>query len=712
MKRGFTVVELIVSFSLALVIAVFLFQITFNLKNLYEKSTIKTELLNIQALISREINNKLKNNDIQTVLNCGTYCLNFIYANGENDNLILDYNNKTIQFGTYKVELPKNSYFEAATIGSSYSGTFSDNSNNAMMIINIPIYNEKIEDQNFGVNIVYQYNTNENDIFLGEGVQKNAEYGYTGKEQKFVAAQSGYYKLETWGAQGGTANTSYYGGAGGYSTGMVYLEKGQTLYINVGGQGISKKGNNQVIPGGYNGGGSTISTNYNEKYENSSGGGATHIAYQSGLLSELKDNKESILLVAAGGGGGSYWDGYFRGNGGAGGGEKGSDAVFIADSSSYYTYGTGATQTAGGHCIAGASYNLGLFGTAATNQYISNVNAGATGGGGGGGYYGGGGGCQAGQGGGGGSSFFGDVLDGKTISGTEKMPTHDGQGTMTGNSGNGYAKIIYIGKENEGQLFDYTGSEQTYAVLKSGYYKLETWGAQGGAAGTSYYGGYGGYSTGTVYLTEGQTLYINVGGQGSTASSGSVNGGYNGGGSASTKSNYRTGSGGGATHISTTSGLLSTLSNKKDSILIVSGGGGGANYDYGTIGWCGDGGASGGYVAPNSTIHSESIGGSQTSGGLGAGFGYGGGNTSGIYCGGGSGLYGGGIPKGDNSPCAGGSSYIGNSLLTNKSMYCYNCSTSTDPSTLTYSTTNVSEIALSNYVKKGNGYAKITYIGE
>lgn len=60
----------------------------------------------------------------------------------------------------------------------------------------------------------------------------------------------------------------------------------------------------------------------------------------------------------------------------------------------------------------------------------------------------------------------------------------------------------------------------------------------------------------------------------------------------------------------------------------------------------------------------------------------------------------------------GGSSYIGNSLLTDKVMYCYNCEESTEESTKTISTTNVSEEAISNYVKQGNGYAKITYLGE
>ena len=70
------------------------------------------------------------------------------------------------------------------------------------------------------------------------------------------------------------------------------------------------------------------------------------------------------------------------------------------------------------------------------------------------------------------------------------------------------------------------------------------------------------------------------------------------------------------------------------------------------------------------------------------------------YYGGSSNDYGGG----------GGSSYIGNSKLSNKKMYCYNCEESSNETTKTISTTDVSEKPISNYAKRGNGYVKITLI--
>lgn len=69
-----------------------------------------------------------------------------------------------------------------------------------------------------------------------------------------------------------------------------------------------------------------------------------------------------------------------------------------------------------------------------------------------------------------------------------------------------------------GYNFEYTGAIQTFTAPKTGIYQLETWGAQGGNAEDSENnlvarGGYGAYATGEVFLTQGETLYINVGGQ-------------------------------------------------------------------------------------------------------------------------------------------------------------------------------------------------------
>ena len=68
-------------------------------------------------------------------------------------------------------------------------------------------------------------------------------YDYTGEYQTFTAPESTWYKIELWGARGGQGRTNWTlkqkGGAGAYTSGEIYLEKGTKLYVYVGGNGIS-----------------------------------------------------------------------------------------------------------------------------------------------------------------------------------------------------------------------------------------------------------------------------------------------------------------------------------------------------------------------------------------------------------------------------------------------------------------------------------------
>jgi len=245
-------------------------------------------------------------------------------------------------------------------------------------------------------------------------------------------------------------------------------------------------------------------------------------------------------------------------------------------------------------------------------------------------------------------------------------------------------------------------------------YQLEVWGAQGGTGmvngKATKTGGYGGYSVGKITIPKNNTLYINVGGKGVDAEDkeeGS-SGGYNGGGTGGNDKNYTTkggnepgAGGGGATHIATVSGQLSTLSANIDKILIVAGGGGGGAYG----GTGGGGGGKSGYKGTSATP------GAQTAGTKGNVFGLGG--TGKIYDGGsgggGGGLYGGLGGQASNSSGAGGSGYIGNPLLTDKVMYCYNCTAETkDTSSLTKVNGKFSDVPIAQTPKSGNGAAVLT----
>ena len=109
------------------------------------------------------------------------------------------------------------------------------------------------------------------------------------------------------------------------------------------------------------------------------------------------------------------------------------------------------------------------------------------------------------------------------------------------------------------KIFNSTENVETYTANVAGTYLLEVYGAQGGDVtdgSTTFTGGNGGYSKGTIELEEGQTIYIHVGKKGENK-------------------NSVTESDGEATYISTEE-EATIDDNQKENILIVANGGGGA----------------------------------------------------------------------------------------------------------------------------------------
>ena len=291
----------------------------------------------------------------------------------------------------------------------------------------------------------------------------NGIYDYSSGVQTVPIEVSGYYYLQVWGAQGGSYNEEIApGGNGGYSKGYIYLNAGDTLYINTGGKGGYGTSNSSTATsgGGVNGGGSA-------GYRGGAGGGATDI--------RVNQNDLYARVIVAGGGGGSFYQSSsIYALGGAGGGVTGVAGEHYNSSYAYYS-GKGGTQTAGGSggtAEEKAYYgNAGVFGiggnTGTRYQSTSIYSNGA----GGGGWYGGG---AAGHyngetnnryaGGGGGSGYVytestassypnGCLLNdsyyltnASTHAGNTAFESTTG-GTETGHEGNGYAKVTYVGQQ-------------------------------------------------------------------------------------------------------------------------------------------------------------------------------------------------------------------------------------------------------------------------
>lgn len=145
-------------------------------------------------------------------------------------------------------------------------------------------------------------------------------FGYTGQTQTWTAPSSGYYLFEAYGAQGGDYSSNA-GGKGGFVSGVKFLNKGDVIYINVGGQGSL-----------FNGGGQGAVSH---------GGGGTDF--------RLNGTAAGNRFLVAGGGGGATGT-KAGGNGG------------ISGSGNNNTPVNGNTHTGEGGAGGGGGYNGGTHG--------------------------------------------------------------------------------------------------------------------------------------------------------------------------------------------------------------------------------------------------------------------------------------------------------------------------------------------------------------
>ncbi len=146
-NKGFTLVEVIVSFALTMIIVLFLFQLIITLKNIYNNNFVTSDLVLKQSNINQMINKDLMVSNLgevtsidnDSINNC--YNINFQYGRR---NLCYNKENNTISYNDYEFELIKNSKI----------GDVSVLASDGMLFINIGITYPDI-DNNFDVKVAY-----------------------------------------------------------------------------------------------------------------------------------------------------------------------------------------------------------------------------------------------------------------------------------------------------------------------------------------------------------------------------------------------------------------------------------------------------------------------------------------------------------------------------------------------------------------------------
>ncbi len=165
-QKGFTLVEVIVTFCLVSTISLLLFQIVLNLKDIYTMSDYKTVLLIEQGNMVRRINDdmfdaRLKGLDVCENKNGALKCYMFELYDSITEDIItkkLEIFSDKIVYDSYAMVLQNGSSVTTGAISlTSYSMDDSKAAYNSILKIDIPIKNKLIDEQ-FGIEVVIQYN--------------------------------------------------------------------------------------------------------------------------------------------------------------------------------------------------------------------------------------------------------------------------------------------------------------------------------------------------------------------------------------------------------------------------------------------------------------------------------------------------------------------------------------------------------------------------
>lgn len=257
---------------------------------------------------------------------------------------------------------------------------------------------------------------------------------------KQITLPKGKYKLECWGAQGGSYDSSYVGGKGGYSIGVVTLKKNTVVFLYVGQQNNTYASSAGSTSGSaFNGGGYGTTSYYRSTYTYScAGGGGTDIRIG-------QDSLYARIIVAGGGSGATNGSSGYYGGGITSGGYSNSYQATQTSAGENGAFGLGADckPSATNYKYVSAGAGGGWYGGGTSYSYTDSSSSQRT-------YHGGGSGyvytsTTA-------SSYPSGCLltsthylsNASTIAGNSSITDPETGKTTTGRSGHGYIRITVI----------------------------------------------------------------------------------------------------------------------------------------------------------------------------------------------------------------------------------------------------------------------------
>ena len=159
-KKGFTLVELITTFSLSAIIIVILINVVLIIKNMSSEENMKTKLFKDQSYLSNVLNSKINGDNVISYRPCNSsnFCYNFTLNSGEI--VKLEVSDTYIKAGDYTYNIKDNVEVENMEVRVIPIEVSDTKMNNSFLIIKIPITYKLYPNEDFGINLVYPFNSN------------------------------------------------------------------------------------------------------------------------------------------------------------------------------------------------------------------------------------------------------------------------------------------------------------------------------------------------------------------------------------------------------------------------------------------------------------------------------------------------------------------------------------------------------------------------
>ena len=174
-KKGFTVIELLASFSIAMTILIVLFNVVIMMKDNIADINTKSNMLVSKDNLAYNINKKFSEKDISSITICedGVKCYLFTYSDDSTDKLV--YNTDSITFNNYTFDITSDITVNEPTVTEHYD-SMNSTTYDGYFIINIPIQFDK---KDYSIKAIKYINTNSIMVDFTEYIYDNNNNKYT-----------------------------------------------------------------------------------------------------------------------------------------------------------------------------------------------------------------------------------------------------------------------------------------------------------------------------------------------------------------------------------------------------------------------------------------------------------------------------------------------------------------------------------------------------